>query len=140
METLIELSSYSKAMQLHNKSPWECEAVLMTLQKNIHWSETLPVLNQRVSVRTEDVWNVWQKHGYLKKQSESIVSYVIFNLLQPLLVKKRGKKSPRASENINLLWNLPVTHSKAKTCSIFGWVFFEHQGADYCEMILGFSH
>lgn len=52
METLIELSSYSMAMQQHNKSPWECatvRSVVMALQKNTHWSETLPVVKQSFS-------------------------------------------------------------------------------------------
>lgn len=39
-----------------------------------------------------------------------------------------------------MLQILPVIPIKAKTCSISGGVFFKHQGADYCEMILGFSH
>lgn len=106
METLIQPSSYSMAMHLHNASPWECATVrsvmmtLLTIQltlwKNIHLPITPLVVNQSVSVRTEDLWNVWQKHGYLKKQRQSIVSYIIFNLIQPLLVKKRGGKEPHS--------------------------------------------
>lgn len=79
--------------------------------------------------------------GYPKSKRQSICLILFFNLIQFLFVKMNLKKKKQRctdSEHINMLQILPVIYIKEK--NLWYFCFFKHQGADYCETILGFSH
>lgn len=75
METLIQRGNAP--------AQWECATVrsgMVTLQKNTHLPITLLVVNQRIriSVRTDNLRNVWKKKYYLKKKAKTVYCFLYY--------------------------------------------------------------